>query len=86
MTSVGVAWHQWVWHVHSWPKLVWHVINGCGMALMSVSSVLHGLSECGMALVSVVASLGVAWCCMALVGYELSVCVWNCFIRCLFDS
>ena len=56
------------------------------MALMSVSSVLHGLNECGMALVSVVASLGVAWCCMALVGYELFVCVWNCFIGCLFDS
>ena len=60
MTSVGVAWHQWVWHVHSGPKLVWHVISGCGMALMSVSRVLHGLSKCGMASVSVVASLGVA--------------------------
>ena len=36
------------------PKFVWHVLNGCFMALVSVSMVLYGLSDapwhqCGIA-------------------------------------
>ena len=65
MCSVGVAGHQWVWHVQWSPVCVsvvcpwlWHGLSGCGIALVGVilsQWVWHSISGCGMA------SVGVAW-------------------------